>query len=326
MSRHLFGPVLSRRYGLSLGVDLVRPKTCTLNCRFCQLGPTPATTIDRRADVPIQTILDELRAWADAGGATDWITLGGSGEPTLHPQFGEVLRWVRAHTGFRSLLLSNGTLFGDPDVRRDAALADAVKVSLHAWDQASFERIVRPHPSLRFDAIFDGYRRFRAAYKGELNLEVFVVPGENDQPEQMARVAALADALRPARVALNTAVRPPADDGVRICPPDTLAALAAQFTPPADVPAPAAPPATPCARSAADTRAAIRELVLRHPAMPADVAAAFGLTPEQALHVLRTLSAAGEIRLWQQDGQWFAGPVTAGEDPSGHKNAGASPC
>jgi wyosine [tRNA(Phe)-imidazoG37] synthetase (radical SAM superfamily) len=311
MSRYLFGPVRSRRYGQSLGVDLVRPKTCTLNCRFCQLGPTPATTVERRADVPIAAILDELQHWVAVGGTADWITLGGSGEPTLHPQFGEVLRWVHAHTAIRTLLLSNGTLFDAPDVRRDAACADAVKVSLHAWNQASFERIVRPHPSLRFQAIIDGYRRFRADYTGELNIEVFVVPGENDRPEQMARVAALTATLQPARVALNTAVRPPADAGVRVCPPDTLAELAALFTPPADIPRHAAPAATPCACAVADTRAAIRELVVRHPATPADVAAAFDLTPERALAELRALAAADEIRLWQQGNAWYAGPVAA---------------
>jgi wyosine [tRNA(Phe)-imidazoG37] synthetase (radical SAM superfamily) len=311
MSSHLFGPVQSRRYGRSLGVDLVPLKTCTLNCRFCQLGPTPATTVARHAGVPLDAVLEELRLWVAAGGATDWITLGGSGEPTLHPQFGEVLRWVRDHTRFRTLLLSNGTLFDDAAVRRDAALADAVKVSLHAWDQASFARIVRPHPDLRFDAIIDGYRRFRADYAGELNIEVFVVPGENDRPEQMARVAALTAALQPARVSLNTAVRPPADAGVHACPPDTLATLAARFTPPADVPALPAPPATPCAHTAVDTRTAMRELVTRHPATPADVATAVGVSRECALAELRALAAAGEIRLWQQGDAWFAGPVAA---------------
>lgn len=314
MSNHLFGPIQSRRYGQSLGVDLVRPKTCTLNCRFCQLGPTPATTIERRADIPIQAILDELQQWVAAGGKTDWITLGGSGEPTLHPQFGEVLRWVHDHTGFRTLLLSNGTLFDNPAVRHDAALADAVKLSLHAWDQMSFERIVRPHHSLRFNAIFEGYRRFRAEYTGELNLEVFVVPGENDQPEQMARVAALAAVLQPAHVALNTAVRPPADANVRICPPDILASLAMLFIPPAEIPA--APPAalsTPCIHAATGIRAAIRESVLRHPATPADVANAFGLTPKCALDELRALADTHKIRLWQQGNEWFAGPVAGTE-------------
>jgi len=310
MSSHLFGPVLSRRYGLSLGVDLLRPKTCTLNCRFCQLGPTAAVTLVRRADVPAAAIIEELRAWVAGGGKADWITLGGSGEPTLHLQFGEVLRWVRAQAAFRSLLLSNGSLFGDPEVRRDALLADAVKLSLHAWDQASFERIARPHPELRFEAIIEGYRRFRAVYEGELNLEVFVVPGENDRVEQMARVAALAASLQPARVTLNTAVRPPADEGVAVCPPQTLAALAKCFQPVAEVPsaAPAAV-AAPCIRPLSEARAAMRELVRRHPATPDEVAAACGLTPGEALAELRALAAAGEIRLWQRDATWFAGPA-----------------
>jgi len=62
---YLFGPVPSRRYGHSLGVDLTAPKTCTLDCRFCQLGPTPQTTVRRTATPPMDDILAELRRWLD---------------------------------------------------------------------------------------------------------------------------------------------------------------------------------------------------------------------------------------------------------------------
>ena len=212
--RHLFGPVPSRRFGRSLGVDLVRPKTCSLNCIFCQLGPTATTTTQRCADIAVGEILAELDAWMRAGGQTDFVTLGGSGEPTLHPRFGEILHWIRDNLPFRSLLLSNGTLFPLEDVRRDAAQADVVKVSLHAWDQASFERIARPHASLRFDAILESYVRFRSIFRGRLHVEVFVLPGVNDRPEQMARIAALAQRFQPDVIDLNTLDRPSADASV----------------------------------------------------------------------------------------------------------------
>ena len=89
-SRHVFGPVPSRRYGRSLGVDLSTPKTCTLDCRFCQLGATPRTTVQRTDTPPIANILAELRAWVAAGNAADFVTASGSGEPTLHLHFGDL--------------------------------------------------------------------------------------------------------------------------------------------------------------------------------------------------------------------------------------------
>jgi len=304
---HLFGPVLSRRFGRSLGVDLVRPKTCSLNCVFCQLGPTPATTDMRCAEVAINEILAELDAWLRAGGEADFITLGGSGEPTLHPQFGEVLRWIRDNLPFRSLLLSNGTLFSLEDVRRDAALADVVKVSLHAWDQSSFERIARPHASLRLDAIVDGYRRFRDIFRSRLHVEVFVVPGVNDRPEQMARIAQLAHSFQPDVIDLNTLDRPSADAGVQVCPPETLAALAALFTPVAQVPHVLPPGARAPFVSTPDADT-IAALVQRHPSSADQLAAQSGQSIEATLATLKSLAAQQRIRLVRRDGNWFAAP------------------
>jgi wyosine [tRNA(Phe)-imidazoG37] synthetase (radical SAM superfamily) len=305
--RHLFGPVHSRRFGRSLGVDLVRPKTCSLNCVFCQLGPTPKTTAHRCADVAVEEIFAELDAWVRAGGQADFVTLGGSGEPTLHPRFGEVLCWIRDNLPFRSLLLSNGTLFGFEEVRRDAAQADVVKVSLHAWDQASFERIVRPHASLRFDDIIEGYRRFRSIFRGRLHVEVFVVPGVNDRPEQMARIARLLLGIRPDVVDLNTVDRPPADDGVQVCPPETLATLAALFTPQAHVPQALPPGKQPPFVDTPDADA-IFALVRRHPASVEQLCRQSGRSAEAILGTLKSLAAQGRIRLVKRDGVWFASP------------------
>lgn len=302
--RHLFGPVPSRRYGRSLGVDLAEPKTCTLNCRFCQLGPTSLTTLERADRPPIHEILGELRSWLAAGEPVDFITASGSGEPTLHARFGDLFRLVRAETASRSLLLSNGTLFSLPEVRRDAALADVVKISLHAWDQSSFERIVRPHPALRLDAILDGYRAFRQAYSGRLDLEVFIVPGLNDAPEQAQRIAELAATFAPDTVALNTAVRPPADSAVAACPAEKLRALAALFGPAAQESG-----AEPARAPAALTDEALAALVSRHPVSVAALAATLGRTEAEMLTVLEGLARRGLLKLFVASGNRFAGPA-----------------
>jgi wyosine [tRNA(Phe)-imidazoG37] synthetase (radical SAM superfamily) len=227
--KYLFGPVPSRRYGRSLGVDLSLFKTCTLNCCFCQLGDTQSTTLTRTDQPPIADVLAELRQWLTRGEPLDYITASGSGEPTLHIHFGDLFRFVRAETPFRSLLLSNGSLFTLPEVRREAALADVVKLSLNAWDQASFEKIVRPHPSLRFEEILESYCAFRQEYQGRLDLEVFIVPGMNDTPEQVDRIAALAKRFSPDDISLNTAVRPTADPSLRACPAEQMAQLSLRF-------------------------------------------------------------------------------------------------
>ena len=309
---HLFGPVKSRRYGRSLGVDLVPSKTCTLNCVFCQLGATGQTTIAPAQSAPVRVITGELRAWLHLNHyAADWIALGGSGEPTLHPGFGEVLAWIRRHTDCKSLLLSNGTLFTRHDVRVAATAADAVKVSLHAWDQTSFEKIARPHASLDFAAIVEGFRLFRAMCKGALDLEVFVVPGVNDSEESMQKIAALAKTFSPDRITLNTAVRPPAENWVTVCPPERLATLAKLFSPRAEIPKALKLTNSLVVETAAEKRdirvlkAQIFDLLKRHPARVEDVADTFNMTRGQTLAVLRKLE--GERRAQEAaNGHWRA--------------------
>ncbi len=225
----IFGPVPSRRYGRSLGIDLVRSKTCNLNCLFCQLGSTPQTTSLRKDYIPIVQVLNELKQWLALGHPVDILTLCGGGEPTLHKHFGDVLRFIREETPYPSLLMSNGILFTDPEVRRDAALATRVKVSLHAWDQASFEAICRPDPGTSFSEVVEGYKTFRAMYTGKLDIEVFIIPGMNDAPEQLNRILPIVAAIAPDTVTVNTAERPPAESCVKAVPPAELAHLRQLF-------------------------------------------------------------------------------------------------
>ena len=121
--KYLFGPVLSRRLGRSLGVDLVPFKVCSYDCVYCQLGRTTQHTLERREWVPTSEVVAELEDWAQQGGQADIVTLAGSGEPTLHTGFGEILQTIRRLGDFRSALLTNGSLLHMPEVRTDAARA-----------------------------------------------------------------------------------------------------------------------------------------------------------------------------------------------------------
>ena len=233
--QYLFGPVPSRRFGRSLGVDLTPYKTCSFNCVFCQLGPTSKTTVERKEYVPVKDVLDELDTWIEMDGQADYITLSGSGEPTLHSRFGDVLERVRQKSTIPSALLTNGSMLMFPEVREAAARADVVKVSLSAWNQESLGWVNRPHDSLQFDEIHEGLKAFRSEFKRELWMEVFLVAGMNSTPADVRQIASVAKDIGPDRIQLNTAVRPPAEEFVMPLLAKQLEDLKGLFEPEAEV-------------------------------------------------------------------------------------------
>lgn len=284
---YLFGPVPSRRYGRSLGIDLVPMKTCCYDCVFCQLGPTPCTTCERKDYVPTDAVLAELQDYLARDPAVDMLTLCGSGEPTLHLHFGEVLRRIREKTDKPSLLMSNGALFADPAVRADAALADRVKISLHFYDDETFRKTVRPHASLSFAEMIEGWKRFRKSYTGKLDMEFFALPGINDAPEQLDRIQALAEEIAPDTITVNSAARPPADSCVKTVPPEQLTALQQRFAAVAD-----ARRNIPSATNMPYSESALLALARRHPLTPDQFATYFGVSADVIRAALRKHAAA----------------------------------
>jgi wyosine [tRNA(Phe)-imidazoG37] synthetase (radical SAM superfamily) len=291
--RYLFGPVPSRRLKRSLGVDLTPPKTCTLDCVFCQLGRTTDKTVTRKEYVPVDAVLAELDAWIQAKGQTDVITLSGSGEPTLHSGFGEVLRFIRSHSPFPAVLLTNGTLLSLPEVQEAASRAHIVKVSLSAWDQASFGWVNRPHPDLSFDQVLEGQKAFRARFHGQLWLEVFLVAGMNSLPSDVAKIALLAKEIRPDRIHLNTAVRPPSEDFAVPLSPERLEALTPLFCPKAEVIAEFE------TKQRVELRVAQEEIyamLQRRPCTAQDIAETFSMHPNEVSKYLGKLLREKRIR------------------------------
>lgn len=233
--RYLFGPVPSRRFGRSLGVDLTPYKTCSLDCVFCQLGRTRHKTVVRREYVPTAAVLAELEEWLKADGRADYITLSGSGEPTLHSRFGEVLEFIRKNSTIPGALLTNGTLLNLLEVQDAASHASVVKTALSAWDQGTYNWFNRPYPKLRFDDLVEGQKDFRAQFKGQLWLEVFLINGMNTMVPDVQKIAALAKEIGPDRIHLNTAIRPPAEDFVAALPKERMEPLTRLFCPPAEI-------------------------------------------------------------------------------------------
>ena len=213
--RFVYGPVPSRRLGLSLGVDLVPYKVCSYDCIYCQLGRTKQKTIDRRPYIPVGKILDQVYQKLKEGVCTDYVTLAGSGEPTLNSEIGSLIHDIKKHTQIPVAVLTNGSLLGDSRVRESLMEADAILPSLDAHGQKGFEIVNRPHPEVSFETMVEGLIAFRKEYEGEIWLEVFVLDGINAGERDAGQFKPWIEKVNPQKIHVNTAVRPTAEPYAR---------------------------------------------------------------------------------------------------------------
>jgi wyosine [tRNA(Phe)-imidazoG37] synthetase (radical SAM superfamily) len=236
MAQHLFGPVPSRRLGVSLGIDLTPDKACSLNCVYCECGSTARLTADRAEYAPTAEVIAELDAYLAGGPRLDSITFSGSGEPTLHSGLGAIIAHLKdRHPRYAVTVLTNSTLLGRADVRSELARADRVIPSLDAVSEAAFLRINRPHRSLTSAGLIAGLETFCAGFRGEIWLEIFIVPGVNDTPEELELFRATIARLRVDRVQLNTLDRPGAVAWIRPASVEYLEHVARQLGPAVEV-------------------------------------------------------------------------------------------
>lgn len=234
----IFGPVPSRRLGHSLGVDVVPFKTCTYNCIYCQLGRTTNLTVTRKQYVPILDVMEQLWQRLKEGVKPDYITLSGSGEPTLHSDIDVVIGSIKKQTNIPVAVLTNGSLLWNTQVQEALMDADLVIPSLDAGNPEIFQRINRPHPELDFERVVQGLVEFRERYTGQIWLEVFLLDGVNSMPSEVLKIKEQAEAIRPDKIQLNTAVRPTAEDYARRVPDADLHRIQKVFGERAEVTAP----------------------------------------------------------------------------------------
>jgi wyosine [tRNA(Phe)-imidazoG37] synthetase (radical SAM superfamily) len=298
--RYLYGPVPSRRLGLSLGVDIVPHKVCTLDCVYCQLGRTTEKTIERRDYVPIEAVLAELQDRLKEGLKADFITISGSGEPTLHRRLGELIDGIKKLTRIPVAVITNGTLFYRRDVRADCAKADVVVPSLDAGDEAAFGKINRPHGDISIEKLVAGLCAFRKEFAGRIWLEVFLVEGLNTDIAEINKIKGLIERIGPDKVHLNTAVRPTAEPGIRRVDPKKLEAIASQIGPNCEVAADFPPRHT---TGVIDSRAAdILSMLKRRPCSLDDICSGLGIRREEALKHISELRSQGAVRPEEKDG------------------------
>ena len=227
MYKHIFGPVPSRRLGVSLGIDLVPHKVCSLNCVYCECGKTTELTVERKEYVPFDEVITELDRFMSENPKPDYITFSGSGEPTLNSRIGDIVSHITTKYPDISLaLLTNGTLLSDPEVRKEILGCDLVLPSFDAATEQAFLKINRPSPVIGLEQYLNGITEFRKEFKGKIWLEVFILPGYNDGAEDLAAMKKAILKIRPDSVQLNTLDRPGAVEGLVPEPREMLKKIA----------------------------------------------------------------------------------------------------
>ncbi len=212
----VFGPVPSRRLGFSLGIDTVPYKTCSLDCVYCQVGKTTNKTIERKEYISCDDILPEIEEiLSKEKERIDYITFSGSGEPALNSRMKMMINSIKRLTSIPIAIITNGTLLFQPRTREGMMEADLVIPSLDAVSEEVFEKVNRPHHSLRIDRIIDGLSDFSQEFKGKIWLEIMIVEGINDSPQEIRRMAEAIEKIRLDKIQLNTVVRPPVEEFAR---------------------------------------------------------------------------------------------------------------
>ncbi len=284
----------SRRLGRSLGVDLVPYKICTFDCIYCDVGRTTHKTISRQPFVSPEEIQRELELTLSIlNKKPDYITLSGSGEPTLNKNIGEIIRKIKEVTSIPIAVLTNGSLLFRDEVRKNILQADFVLPSLDAITPALFEYINRPHSSLRIEEIISGLIQFRKQYQGQIWLEVLFCRGVNDGKEEVEKLKDVIEKVEPDRIQLNTSVRPPAEDFVFPLTLKQLENIKEKLGDHAGVVSEFMGPMGD--RFDSDKDAEIIELIKRRPCTAEDISRALGLHLDEVVKYLGKLIKEGSV-------------------------------
>ena len=208
MYKHVFGPVPSRRLGVSLGVDLVVSKSCNLNCIFCECGATKKIQLERQSFKNMNEILNEIQSVLKDI-KPDYITFSGSGEPTLSLDLGNISKAIKEDLKYKGkiCLITNSLLLADKQVINELEYIDLIIPTLNTLNQDIFEKIVRPDYRTNVDEIRKGFINLNNSnYKGEIWIEIFILENINDNEENFIEIANFLNSenIRYDKIQLNT--------------------------------------------------------------------------------------------------------------------------
>ncbi|RKY12625.1 MAG: radical SAM protein [Planctomycetota bacterium] len=298
---YIFGPVPSRRLGRSLGVDLVPFKTCSYDCVYCQLGRTTNKTTERKEWVPLQDVINQLKDHLSS--KPDYITLSGSGEPTLFSRLDELISAIKELTDVPVAVLTNGSLLWLPEVREALKAADMVVPSLDAGSSQIFQYVNRSHSDITFSKMLQGLVDFRKIYSGQYWLEIFLLAGVTTPQTEINRLKTCIAAIQPDLVQVNTVTRPPAENFAEAVPKKQLEEITAQLYEKAEVIADYRDVHK--ERDFTARREDILTLLQRRPCSIEDIAAGLGLHRNEVVKYVEELSLEGKIETKPQNQQLY---------------------
>ena len=208
MYKHVFGPVPSRRLGVSLGVDLVVSKSCNLNGIFCECGATKKIQLERQRFKNMNEILNEIQSVLKDI-KPDYITFSGSGEPTLSLDLGNISKAIKEDLKYKGkiCLITNSLLLADKQVINELEYIDLIIPTLNTLKQNIFEKIVRPDYRTSVDEIRKGFINLNNSnYKGKIWIEIFILENINDNKENFIEIANFLNSenIRYDKIQLNT--------------------------------------------------------------------------------------------------------------------------
>lgn len=301
---HIFGPVPSRRLGGSLGLDLVPYKTCSFDCIYCQLGRTTNRTLERKEYVPVEKVASELKEFLSGKPpAIDYVTLSGSGEPTLNTGFGRLIDLVREHTSKPVAVLTNSSLMTDPKVREDLSKADVIVPTLSSPSQEVFEKIHRPCQGIKVEEIIKALGSFVREYDTKVHLGVFMVAGYNGDEKTLQGLSDAVAEISPDLVGINTVTRPPAETYAKAVPADRLKEIADLL---------GGEVITYHERErkkgfSSDVEQSIADMLARRPCTMKDISEAVGIHMNEAAKYVQRLEAEGRLKRSEKMPDYFEG-------------------
>lgn len=213
--KYIFGPIPSRRMGLSVGISPIPKKYCNYSCTYCQIGRTHNLTNKREEFFKLEDIVDEFKQYLKEYKEFDVVTVCGEGEPTLYLRLGELISELKKLTDKPVAVITNSALMYDPEVREDLKKADIVLPSLDAYNEDMFRKINRSVRSIKIEDIIEGLRIFSKEYTGQLWVEIMIMKDFNDTIKDFQEYKKILDTLTYDRLYINSPVRPPAEDYVK---------------------------------------------------------------------------------------------------------------
>ena len=237
---YVFGPVMSRRLGVSLGINVL-PKTrklCNFECPYCELGFTDPSVKEKLpvvADV-INELREYLQHYKKEGYAIDAITFAGNGEPTMHPKFEQLVdETIKLRDELAPeaniAVLTNATKIGDESVFRALQKVDERQVKLDAGTEEVFRLVDLPIEGITLSSIVDNISKFH----GDMTIQTMFVRGyygdkkvDNTTPEEVSAWLKLLDQLRPNKIQIYSLDRAPAAPSLQKVGRDDLDAIASK--------------------------------------------------------------------------------------------------